>query len=382
MYTSPPSPENMNPNHLSSLQHVHLDVLLEVMMQQHASDLHICAYSSPAIRIDGVLKRLNYEPFSPEEAQRMLYEILTENQIERFETSLELDFAYALPGKARFRVNFYREKGNIAAAFRLIPHRIPTLKELNMPPVLEQIAEKPRGLVLVTGPTGSGKSTTLAAMIHHINLTRAMHILTVEDPIEYVHFHKQCMINQRELGSDTTSFANALRAALREDPDVILVGEMRDPETIQLAITAAETGHLVFATLHTNSAAESVDRIVDVFEPAQQLQIRTQLANNIQAILSQQLLPRAAGKGRVPGLEIMISNSAIRNLIRENKTHQITSIIQTSGNIGMITMDQCLRDLCQKGLITQELALSRAVHTEELRKMLTSAVGPTSSLKH
>lgn len=382
MYTSPSSPENMNPHSLSSLQHVHLDVLLEMMMQQHASDLHICAYSSPAIRIDGVLRRLNYEPFSPEEAQRMLYEILTETQIQKFEDFLELDFAYALPGKARFRVNFYREKGNIAAAFRLIPHRIPTLKELNMPAVLEQISEKPRGLVLVTGPTGSGKSTTLAAMIHHINLTRAMHILTIEDPIEYVHFHKQCMINQRELGSDTTSFSNALRAALREDPDVILVGEMRDPETVQLAITAAETGHLVFATLHTNSAAESIDRIVDVFEPAQQLQIRTQLANNIQAILSQQLLPRAAGKGRVPGLEIMISNSAIRNLIRENKTHQITSIIQTSGNMGMITMDQCLRDLCQKNLITLELALSRAVHTEELRKMLASTMGTTNPIKH
>lgn len=382
MYTSPSSPENMNPHNLSSLQHVHLDVLLEMMMQQHASDLHICAYSSPAIRIDGVLRRLNYEPFSPEEAQRMLYEILTETQIQKFEDFFELDFAYALPGKARFRVNFYREKGNIAAAFRLIPNRIPTLKELNMPAVLEQISEKPRGLVLVTGPTGSGKSTTLAAMIHHINLTRAMHILTIEDPIEYVHFHKQCMINQRELGSDTTSFSNALRAALREDPDVILVGEMRDPETVQLAITAAETGHLVFATLHTNSAAESIDRIVDVFEPAQQLQIRTQLANNIQAILSQQLLPRATGKGRVPGLEIMISSSAIRNLIRENKTHQITSIIQTSGNMGMITMDQCLRDLCQKNLITPELALSRAVHTEELRKMLASTMGATNPIKH
>jgi twitching motility protein PilT len=355
---------------LKSLENVHVDEFLQLMMEKNASDLHICAYSEPILRVDGKLERLSYEKFTPEQSKKILYEILTDAQIQRYETTYELDFAYAWPDKARFRVNIYRERGAVAAAFRLISNRVPTLRELNMPTVLEQIAEKPRGLVLVTGPTGSGKSTTLAAMINHINETKADHIITIEDPIEYLHTHKKSLVNQRELGSDTKSFANALRASLREDPDVILVGEMRDPETIHLAITAAETGHLVFATLHTNTAAESIDRIIDVFEPAQQSQIRVQLANNIQAGISQQLLPRAAGSGRVPALEIMIATPAVRNLIRENKTFQITSIIQTSGSTGMITMDQYLKELCTKGVISVETGVSRSVNPEELKKMI------------
>jgi twitching motility protein PilT len=274
-------------------------------------------------------------------------------------------------------VNIYRDRGAVAAAFRLIPQKIPTVRDLNLPPILETITEKPRGLVLVTGPTGSGKSTSLAAMINHINTNRAVHIITIEDPIEYLHQHKQSLINQRELGGDTKSFANALRASLREDPDVLLVGEMRDVETIGLAITAAETGHLVFATLHTNNAAESVDRMIDVFPPGQQEQIRVQLSNNLMSIISQQLLARVGAPGRVPAIEVMIASPAIRNLIREAKTHQINSMIQTSGNMGMITMDQSLRDLYLKGFISLEEGMMRAINPEELKKMInTPQTGP------
>lgn len=305
--------------------------------------------------------------------QRILYDILSDENINKFETTLELDFSYALPRRARFRVNIYRDRGAVAAAFRLIPQKIPTCKELNLPPLLEKLTDKPRGLILVTGPTGSGKSTSLAAMINYINMYRGVHIITIEDPIEYLHTHKNSLINQRELGGDTKSFGNALRASLREDPDVLLVGEMRDVETIGLAITAAETGHLVFATLHTNNAAESIDRIIDVFPPGQQEQIRVQLSNNLQAIISQQLLPKATGKGRVPANEIMLASPAIRNLIREAKTHQIPSMIQTSGSMGMITMDQCLRDLFFKGLVTQEEIFMRCQNPEELKKMLNVA---------
>lgn len=253
------------------------------------------------------------------------------------------------------------------------------MRELNLPPVLEELTKKPRGLVIVTGPTGHGKSTSLAAMINQINRTRSEHIITIEDPIEYLHTHNLSIINQRELGHDTKSFANALRASLREDPDVILVGEMRDTETIALAITAAETGHLVFATLHTNNAAESIDRIIDVFPPGQQDQIRIQLANNLQAVISQQLLRRAGSPGRIPAVEVMIATPAIRNLIRENKTHQIPSMIQTSGSIGMQSMDQNLRDLYMKGFITFEDALSRAINVEELKKMINTPAGAGST---
>ncbi len=360
-----------------TLKDLHIDELLHIIVDRNASDLHICTNSPPVIREDGALKRLNYEEFNAQELQRMMYDIITDENINKFETTLELDFSYALPRRARFRVNLYRDRGACAAAFRLIPQKIPTTEQLNLPTILNRLCEKPRGLILVTGPTGSGKSTSLAAMINHINTNFAHHIITIEDPIEYLHTHKQSLINQRELGGDTRSFLNALRASLREDPDVLLVGEMRDMETISLAITAAETGHLVFATLHTNNAAESVDRMIDVFPPGQQEQIRVQLSNNLVAIIAQQLLPRAGSTGRVPANEVMIASSAIRNLIREAKSHQITSMIQTSANVGMITMDQCLRDLYLKGFITMEDAMSRCQNPDELRKMMaTTGMGP------
>jgi twitching motility protein PilT len=355
---------------------LHIDELLNIVVEKNSSDLHICYDAEPVIRVDGKLIRLNYEKLAPTDTARLLYAIINDEQIERFERTLELDFSYSLPKKARFRVNYYRDRGAIAGAFRLIPNRIPTVRELNLPPILEELSKKPRGLILCTGPTGHGKSTTLAAMINQINRSRAEHIITIEDPIEYLHTHNLSIINQRELGHDTHAFANALRACLREDPDVILVGEMRDTETIALAITAAETGHLVFATLHTNNAAESIDRIIDVFPPGQQDQIRIQLANNLQAVISQQLLPRAGSPGRIPAIEVMIATPAIRNLIRENKTHQIPSMIQTSGAHGMQSMDQNLRDLYMKGFITFEDAMARAINIDELKKMINT---PTAS---
>jgi twitching motility protein PilT len=354
-----------------SLEDAHIDDLLRIVVEKGASDLHLCAGVPPVIRVDGRLIPTNYEKATPQDTQRLMYDILTDEQIQRFESTLELDFSYSLGKMARFRVNVYRDRGAVAAAFRLIPTRIPTIRELNLPPVLEELTRLPRGLIIVTGPTGSGKSTTQAAMINQINMERSVHIVTIEDPIEYLHTHRFSIINQRELGQDTKSFHNALRAVLREDPDVILVGEMRDPETIALAITAAETGHLVLATLHTNSAATTIDRIVDVFPPGQQEQIRIQLSNSIQAVICQQLLPRAGQPGRVPAVEVMIATPAIRNLIRESKAHQITSVIQTSANVGMQTMDQSLRDLYMKGWITLEEALSRAMNPEELKKMIS-----------
>ncbi len=349
---------------------VHLDELLELVVEYNASDLHICAGLPPILRIDGELKKTRYEVVSADVAQRMLYDILTDDQIQRFETDLELDCSYAYQDVARFRVNIYRDRGTVAGAFRLIPRRIPTIAELGLPVVLEDLSRRVRGLLLVTGPTGSGKSTTLAAMLHQVNHERAEHIITIEDPIEYLHEHNKSVINQRELGHDTHSFNNALRSALREDPDVLLVGEMRDLETIQLAVTCAETGHLVLATLHTNNAAESVDRMIDVFPAEQQEQIRIQLSNNLVAILSQQLLPRAGQPGRIAAVEVMIANAAIRNLIREAKSHQITSVIQTAGEAGMQTMDQALRDLYKQSLITYEDAMRRAQNPLELEKLI------------
>jgi len=358
---------------LMSLDDVHIDDLLRVVVEKNASDLHLCVGVPPVLRIDGRLYRTPFMPAEPAQTQRLIYEILTDDQIQRFENELELDFSYSLQNIARFRVNVFKDRGNVAAAFRLIPRRIPSIRELGLPVILEELILKPRGLILVTGPTGSGKSTTLAAMIDHLNNTDSRHVITIEDPIEYMHTHKKCIINQREIGQDTLSFAKALRSALREDPDVILVGEMRDLETIATAITAAETGHLVLATLHTNNAAETIDRIIDVFPAEQQAQIRVQLSNNLVAVLSQQLLPRASGRGRVAAMEIMIATPAIRNLIREGKTHQIPSIIQTSGEVGMQTMDQALRDLYLQGIITYEDAMSRAQRPEELKKMLADA---------
>lgn len=358
---------------LMSLDEVHIDDLLRIVVEKNASDLHVCVGTPPVLRVDGQLYRTPFLPAEPAQTQRLIYEILTDDQIQRFENDLELDFSYSLQNIARFRVNVFKDRGNIAAAFRLIPRRIPSIRELGLPLILEELILKPRGLILVTGPTGSGKSTTLAAMIDHLNNTESRHVITIEDPIEYMHTHKKCIINQREVGQDTHSFAKALRSSLREDPDVILVGEMRDLETIATAITAAETGHLVLATLHTNNAAETVDRIIDIFPAEQQGQIRVQLSNNIVAVVSQQLLPRATGRGRVAAMEIMIATPAIRNLIREGKTHQIPSMIQTSAEQGMQSMDQALRDLYLQNIIRYEDAMARAQSPEELKKMLADA---------
>ncbi len=349
---------------------VHLDELLEIVVENNASDLHMCVGLPPMLRLDGELRPMRYEKFTPPVVQRMIYDIMTDDQIQRFETELELDCSYQMRQIARFRVNVYRDKGNVAAALRLIPQDIPTISQLGLPPVTEDLANRPRGLLLVTGPTGSGKSTTLASIINQINLERSEHILTVEDPIEYLHTHRKSIINQRELGQDTLSFNAALRSALREDPDVILVGEMRDLETIQLAITCAETGHLVMATLHTNNAAESVDRMIDVFPADEQEQIRVQLANNLVGIMSQQLLPRAGEKGRVAAIEVMLATAAIRNLVRENKAFQMHSIIQTSRDVGMQSMDQALSDLYKQGLITYEMAQRRSHNPDELEKLI------------
>jgi twitching motility protein PilT len=355
---------------LKPINDVHIDELLELVVENNASDLHVTVGLPPVMRLDGDLKKTRYEEFTPSVAQRIVYDMLTDDQIQHFETELELDCSYALAETARFRVNVYRDRGTVAAAYRLIPRQIPTLEQLAMPPVLEDLARRVRGLLLVTGPTGSGKSTTLAAMIGQINHERAEHIITIEDPIEYLHDHRKSIINQRELGHDTHSFGNALRAVLREDPDVLLVGEMRDLETIKLAITCAETGHLVMATLHTNNAAESVDRMIDVFPAQEQEQIRVQLSNNLVAIISQQLLPRAGQPGRIAAIEVMIATAAIRNLVRENKAHQITSTIQTSKGSGMQTMDQALRDLYKQSLITYETAMRRAQNPQELEKLI------------
>ncbi|MGH2810006.1 MAG: type IV pilus twitching motility protein PilT, partial [Actinomycetota bacterium] len=299
--------------------------LMGKMLEIKASDLHLSAGNPPMYRIKGELVRTEGDPLKPQEIQRMMYAILTQRQREAFEADLELDFSYALPGKARFRVNIYRQRDAMGAAMRLIPFEIKTLEDLGVPNQVAQFAQLPRGLVLVTGPTGSGKSTTLAALIDIINSKEALHIMTIEDPIEFLHHHKQSAVHQRELGADTHSFAAALKHVLRQDPDVILVGEMRDLDTIQLAITAAETGHLVFATLHTNSAPSSVDRIIDVFPPHQQQQIRIQLASSLQGVVTQTLLPTADGKGRVAACEILVVTPAVANLIRETKTHQIFS---------------------------------------------------------
>ena len=355
------------------LEDVHIDDLLREIVERGASDLHICIGVPPVLRVDGQLIQLNYDKFTPLITQRLLYDILTDEQIQRFEDTWELDFSYSLQQLSRFRVNIFKDKGFHAAAFRLIAMKIPTIKELGLPPILETITRRPRGLILVTGPTGSGKSTSLAAMINQINTEVSHHIITIEDPIEYLHQHRMSIINQREVGQDTKEFANALRASLREDPDVILVGEMRDLETMSNAIRAAETGHLVFATLHTNSAAQTVDRIIDSFPASQQEQVRLMLSNSLEAVVCQQLLPRAGMPGRVCAMEIMIATPAIRNLIREAKSHQIASIIQTSGQVGMMTMDQCLRNLYQKGLITYDDAINRAMNPEDFKKLITSA---------
>jgi twitching motility protein PilT len=345
------------------------EVLLQVM-ERNASDLHLTAGSPPMIRVHGTLHALEYPNLETQSVREIVYSILTNEQRQRLETDWQIDFAYSIPGKARFRVNAYFQRASIGAAFRLIPHEIPKLDSLALPPVLEDLTRKPRGFVLVTGPTGSGKSTTLAAMLDVINERRHEHIMTIEDPIEFLHRHNNCIVNQRELGADAQSFALALKAALRQDPDVILVGEMRDLETISTALTAAETGHLVFATLHTQDTAQTVDRIVDVFPPSQQQQVRVQLSVSLQGIVTQQLLPRADGNGRCVATEVLVPTPAVRNLIREGKTHQIYSALQTGGQHGMQTMDASLSQLVREQKISRELAEQRSSAPEELRRLM------------
>jgi twitching motility protein PilT len=348
------------------------------MVEQRASDLHLTAGSPPAMRIRGHVRPLEgHEPLTPQQTRDVVYSILNEDQRKRFENGRQLDLAYAIPGVARFRVNCFFQRGAISAAFRQVPHGIPELDSLGLPQILREFTTKPRGFVLVTGPTGSGKSTTLASMVDVINRERDDHILTIEDPIEFLHQHKRSIVNQREVGTDAPDFALGLRAALRQDPDVILVGEMRDLETISTALTAAETGHLVFATLHTQSTAQTVDRIIDVFPPEQQQQVRTQLSVALQGIVTQQLLPTADGSGRVVATEVLVPNPAVRNLIREAKTHQIYSAIQTAGSIGMQTMDADLARLVRNGQITRALAEQRASVPEELKRLIGPAAAPS-----
>ncbi len=384
---------------------MHIDDLLRETVQAKASDLHLTVGIPPTIRVWGKLAPLSHPPLTPEDTFQLAYSMINTFQKQKFEKNWELDLSYAVAGLGRFRVNVYRQRGSVGVASRVISETIPSTEDLNIPVVLKDLARLPRGLILVTGPTGHGKSTTLAAMLDFINGERAGHIVTIEDPIEYVHYHKKSIVNQRELGFDTQTFPNALRAVLREDPNVIMVGEMRDLETISAALTIAETGHLVMATLHTADASQSVDRIIDVFPPYQQQQIRVQLSAVLEAVVSQQLLPnlrfterraerRLVGAvamassgttsgngpteswpsieqiGRVPAVEIMIATPGIRNLIREAKTHQIHTAIQTGAQYGMQTMDQSLFSLFTRRLISLEEALARAIHPEDLRKMI------------
>jgi len=337
-----------------------LRALLTFAKEQGASDLHLSAGQAPALRMRGEMVRLDMPPFTQEETMAAIDAILTEPQRKVFEARRDLDFAFAIHGVSRFRANLLQQQRGTAAVFRVVPAKIQTLEELGMPKVLKELSQLEKGLVLVTGPTGSGKSTTLAAMVDYVNETTRGHILTIEDPIEFVHTPKQCLINQREVGPHTESFENALRAALREDPDVILVGELRDLETTQLAISAAETGHLVFATLHTNSASKTVDRIIDIFPSGQQSQIRTMLSESIEGVVAQTLMPTKDGKGRVAALEILVGVPALRNLIREDKTSQILSVIQTGAQHGMQSLDQSLRDLVMQGKLSREQAMKKS----------------------
>ncbi len=392
---------------------MHIDDLLHETVGAHASDLHLTAGAKPTIRVWGKLMPLErHDVLTPEDTSQLAYSMLNAFQKQKFEKTWELDLSYGVTGLGRFRVNLYRQRGAVGVAMRTIPTAIPSIEELNLPPILLDLARRHRGLVLVTGPTGNGKSTALASMVDFINTDRACHIVTVEDPIEYLHANKKSIVNQRELGFDTQSFPNALKGVLREDPNVVLIGEMRDLETIAAALTIAETGHLVFATLHTATAAQSIDRIIDVFPPHQQPQIRTQLASVVEAVVAQQLVPnerfvgakrpaeQAAAKadgggpvatmkrtrvsieevGRLPAVEVMIATPAIRNLIREAKSHQIESAIQTGGQHGMQTMDSALADLHRRGLISTETAINRAIHPDEMRRLI--GAGPARGQGH
>lgn len=347
---------------------IHLDEILRIAYERKASDIHITAGLPPMMRLDGEVTSLPYEVMKPEDTQRLMYEILTDDQITKFEQTKELDCGYTVKGLARFRVNVYQQRQATASALRVIPNRIPTFDELGLPPIIRDISKRSSGLVLVTGPTGSGKSTTIAAMIDDINDTRHGHILTIEDPIEYLHKHKKCMVNQREMHEDTYSFHNSLRAVLREDPDIILVGELRDLETIEAALTLAETGHLVFGTLHTRNAPSTIDRIVDVFPSDQQEQIRVLLANTLEGVISQQLLPKIGG-GRTAALEIMLGIAAVRNLIREGKTHQMYSVIETNSSQGMVTMDRSLAEHFKSGAVSYDECAMRAVDRDSFARL-------------
>ncbi|MBI3620971.1 MAG: type IV pilus twitching motility protein PilT [Nitrospirae bacterium] len=355
--------------------------LLQTMLEKGASDLHITSGSPPQIRVDGGLVPLNHPPLAPAETKQLIYSVLTDNQKHRFEEENELDLSFGLKGLSRFRANVFQQRGAVAAAIRVIPFRILTFEELGLPMIVHELVKKPRGLVLVTGPTGSGKSTTLASMIDRINTDHHSHIMTIEDPIEYLHPHKKSVVNQREVNQDTKSFKTALKYILRQDPDVVLVGEMRDLETVEAALTIAETGHLTFATLHTNSAAQTINRIIDVFPPHQQSQVRAQLSFVLEGVLSQTLLPKANSQGRALALEIMVPNPAIRNLIREDKVHQIYSAMQTGQNqFGMQTMNQSLCELYMKRFISYEEAIGRSSYPDELISMIErGAVHPSGA---
>src|SRR5262245_52414037 len=353
-----------------------LPELLKMTVDLNGSDRHIAIDTPPQVRVHGELQRMQLPPMVASDTKQLVYSVLTDSQKKRFEETLELDFSFGIRGLARFRCNVFAQRGAVAAVYRLIPETIRTFGELGLPSVLATLAERPRGLVLVTGPTGSGKSTTLSAMLDKINAERHGHILTIEDPIEYIHQNKGCLVNQREVHSDTSGFSNALRAALREDPDIVLIGEMRDLETVESALKIAETGHLTLATLHTNSAAQTINRIIDIFPANQQAQIRTQLSLVLEGIVCQALLPRSDGKGRVVSLEIMVPTPAIRNLIRDDKVHQIYGAMQAGQEkLGMQTANQSLASLYMKRLITLDTAMSASSNRDELQEMISRGVG-------
>jgi len=353
---------------------VELQKLLEMVIEKRASDLHITTGAPPQFRIDGKLVSFDNIPLTAQDTKRLCYSVLTDAQRHKFEEENELDFSFGIKGLSRFRGNLYMQRGAVAGAFRVISFDILNFSELGIPPIVNELIKKPKGLVLVTGPTGTGKSTTLAAMIDKINNERNAHIITIEDPIEYLHRHKKCIVNQREVNSDTKSFGEALRHVLRQDPDIILIGEMRDLETIQAALLTAETGHLTFATLHTNSCVETINRIIDVFPPHQQQQVRTQLSFVLEGILAQQLIPRLGGSGRALAMEILIPNPAIRNLIREDKIQQIYSLMQVGqAKFGMQTMNQALLSLVERHIISVEDAMERSHNLEEFRQMLANS---------
>jgi twitching motility protein PilT len=350
-----------------------LHQLLKAMIEKGASDLHLTTGSPPQLRVDGRLTPLRMDPLSPQDTKQACYSILTDSQKHQFEAQNELDLSFGVKGLARFRANIFVQRGAVAAAFRTIPFKILSFEELGLPPIVAKLAKKPRGLILVTGPTGSGKSTTLASIIDKINVDNNHHIITIEDPIEYLHEHKNCVVNQREVGADTQSFKAALRYILRQDPDVVLIGEMRDLETIEAALTVSETGHLCFATLHTNSCVQTINRVIDVFPAHQQAQIRTQLSFVLEGVLSQTLIPRVNSGGRVMGIEVMVPNPAIRNLIREDKVHQIYSQMQIGQDkFGMQTLNQCLADLYGRRLISHEDAIMRSSDPDELQNIISS----------